>query len=338
MTPALRRLHPLRMLRQAAPAGAACRRSSPACRLPAGTGLTRRSFLLRSAGLALPSTAARAGAAGASRRASRPRSRRRRAPCSSRSSWTAALDALSLLAPVGDPRYAALRPTLALPPSGDARRLQRGHAAALAPVRRAAARPARARARSPSPGDRLRGANQSHFTSRHFWEVGEINPSAASAGSGATSTARRPDNPLQGLSLDYTCRRRSRRPRAGRRRRVARATASGARDVWGDRSRRACTTRSARSGSAARPTTRELAGARRAARADARCASSSRRFRHRRAAAAVTYPSEHGFARRLAALAEMLGAGPAAALRRARRQRRLRHALRPGRRCRTTSR
>ena len=50
--------------------------------------------------------------------------RRRRRParsaCSSRSSAPAALDSLSLLAPVGDPRYAQLRRDLALTPSGNA--------------------------------------------------------------------------------------------------------------------------------------------------------------------------------------------------------------------------
>ena len=45
--------------------------------------------------------------------------------------------------------------------------------------------------------------DQSHFNSRHFWEVGALDPRLRPAGSGASSTASAtPDNPLQGLSLD----------------------------------------------------------------------------------------------------------------------------------------
>ena len=80
---------------------------------PAGTGLSRRTFLSRAAGLALavygaskiPLAAFEEGIA--------------QAAVSDKILvsvfFDGGVDALSLLAPVGDPRYAQLRPTLALP-------------------------------------------------------------------------------------------------------------------------------------------------------------------------------------------------------------------------------
>ena len=48
------------------------------------------------------------------------------------------------------------------------------------------------------------GANQSHFTSRHYWEVGEVNPFGRIGWLGRYLDKHGvDDNPLQGLSLDY---------------------------------------------------------------------------------------------------------------------------------------
>ena len=47
-------------------------------------------------------------------------------------------------------------------------------------------------------------ANQSHFTSRHFWEVGETNPDARLGWMGRYLDRHgAADNPLQGLSLGW---------------------------------------------------------------------------------------------------------------------------------------
>ena len=47
--------------------------------------------------------------------------------------------------------------------------------------------------------------NQSHFTSRHFWEVGELNPVGRVGWMGRyLDKYGAADNPLQGLSLDYS--------------------------------------------------------------------------------------------------------------------------------------
>ena len=80
--------------------------------------------------------------------------------------------------------------------------------------------------------------DQSHFTSRHYWEVGKLDPSLRTGWMGRCSTGSAPhDNPLQGLSLDGWLspgagdRDRSRSPRS-----TARATTSG-RPASGARSR-----------------------------------------------------------------------------------------------------
>lgn len=47
--------------------------------------------------------------------------------------------------------------------------------------------------------------NQSHFTSRHYWEVGDIDPAGRVGWLGRYLDRHGvADNPLQGLSLDYT--------------------------------------------------------------------------------------------------------------------------------------
>ena len=49
--------------------------------------------------------------------------------------------------------------------------------------------------------------NQSHFTSRHYWEVGETNPAGRVGWLGRYLDQHgTTDNPLQGLSLDYVAR------------------------------------------------------------------------------------------------------------------------------------
>ena len=48
-------------------------------------------------------------------------------------------------------------------------------------------------------------ANQSHFTSRHYWEVGELNPFGRIGWLGRYLDKHgAADNPLQGLSLDWS--------------------------------------------------------------------------------------------------------------------------------------
>jgi uncharacterized protein (DUF1501 family) len=164
---------------------------------PAGTGLSRRTFVARSIGLALSVYGAgrlnlfEEGIAAA---ATGPQS-----PVLVTVFLQGGADALSLLYPEGDPLYRQLRPHLAV--TGGT---------AFAEDDRLMWHPAL------SPLAQLHGEgkvtvlpaigydhpDQSHFTSRHFWEVGATEPSLLTGWLGRyLDAAGTLDNPLQGLSL-----------------------------------------------------------------------------------------------------------------------------------------
>jgi uncharacterized protein (DUF1501 family) len=110
-------------------------------------------------------------------------------------------DALSILFPDGDPRYRALRPRLALPPAAgtvfaeDPRLRWHPSAEPLATLHGEGKL-------TVLPAIGYTSPNQSHFTSRHYWEVGATDPLLRTGWLGRyldhVGTA---DNPLQGLSL-----------------------------------------------------------------------------------------------------------------------------------------
>jgi uncharacterized protein (DUF1501 family) len=135
--------------------------------LPAGTGLSRRGFVARSLGLAL--TVYGAGRLdifdeGIAAAATMPKN-----PIFVTVFLQGGADALSLLSPQSDPLYRKLRPSLAV--SGGTV-FSEDH------------------------------PDQSHFTSRHFWEVGATDPRLLTGWLGRYLDAvGSPDNPLQGLSL-----------------------------------------------------------------------------------------------------------------------------------------
>ena len=176
----------------------------PGMPLPAGTGLDRRSFFARSAGLILAVYgASRIGLPvleeGIARAASA-------ATPSDRVLVSVFLDggadSLSILFPTGDARYRPLRPRLALAPSagspfGEDERL-RWHPAAEA----LAALHSEGKV-SVLPAVGYTDPDQSHFTSRHFWEVGATEANLRTGWLGRyLDITGAPDNPLQGLSLD----------------------------------------------------------------------------------------------------------------------------------------
>ena len=188
----------------AAKAGGGLRAIEPGMPLPAGTGLSRRSFLARSSGLALAVFGGSAIAPAAwdqgieAASAAAPD-----APVVVSIFMAGGADSLSMLAPVGDPRYAALRTTLALGDNPDVftedPRL-RWHPQ-LAPIRALHA----AGKVTVIPAIGYDHPNQSHFTSRHFWEVGELSPTGRIGWMGRYLDRHgAADNPLQGLSLDYS--------------------------------------------------------------------------------------------------------------------------------------
>ena len=114
-------------------------------------------------------------------------------------------DSLSILFPAGDPQYRGAAPEArARAGQGDA--VRRGPAHVLAP----GAPPACATLHGEQkltvmPAVGYTHPDQSHFTSRHFWEVGATNAQLQTGWLGRViDRIGRDDNPLQGLSLDYS--------------------------------------------------------------------------------------------------------------------------------------
>jgi uncharacterized protein (DUF1501 family) len=168
---------------------------------PAGTGLSRRSFMLRS-------SAAMLSVYGASklRLGDLQEGIAKAAGANDKVLVTVFLDggidSLSLLAPTTDPRYRQLRPGLALPLGAgtefteDARLRWHPAAASLDALHRAGKV-------SVLPGIGYASPDQSHFTSRHYWEVGALDANEVTGWMGRLlDVIGTPDNPLQGVSLD----------------------------------------------------------------------------------------------------------------------------------------
>lgn len=187
----------------AARAGRGLPAIEPGMPLPAGTGLTRRDVLVRSAGLALSVYGAdrlgfQALEAGIAEAAAAPAQ-----PVLISIFLPGGIDSLSVLAPTSDPVYSTtLRPTLRLDEAGtlpvSGRTDLRWHpsAAALKALHDAGKV-------SIAPAIGYASPNQSHFTSRHFWEVGELDIAGRTGWMGRyLDLVGQPDNPIQGLSLD----------------------------------------------------------------------------------------------------------------------------------------
>jgi len=190
------------MLRQAAAqAGRGLPSIEPGMPLPAGTGLSRRGFVARSLGLAL--------AVYGADRVINPlvfEEGIAQAATSDRVLVSVFLDggidSLSTLFPAGDPRYYELRPKLALPGSTglafseDSRLRWHPSAAAFATLHGEGKL-------TVLPAVGYTSPDKSHFTSRHYWEVGATDAGLGTGWLGRyLDRAGSPDNPLQGLSLD----------------------------------------------------------------------------------------------------------------------------------------
>jgi uncharacterized protein (DUF1501 family) len=175
----------------------------PGMPLPAGTGLSRRTFVARSAGMVLavygasrlPLQAFEEGIANAASAA--PNS-----PVLVTVFLSGGVDALSQMFPAGDPLYAQYRPTLKLDPATatpfteDARLFWHPSLAPIAQLH------AEGKV-SVMPSVGYNHPDQSHFTSRHYWEVGAVDPMQMTGWMGRfLDVAGAPDNPLQGLALD----------------------------------------------------------------------------------------------------------------------------------------
>jgi uncharacterized protein (DUF1501 family) len=187
----------------AAQAGRGLPAIEPGMPVPAGTGLSRRGFLLASAGLALSvygvgrALDPRVFEEGIAQAAAAPAQ-----PVLVSVYLQGGIDAMSLLYPAGDPLYAKYRPALGLPEgagpafSEDPRLHWHPLAAPLAQLHGEGKV-------SVMPAVGYADPDQSHFTSRHFWEVGATQADLLTGWMGRyLDLAGAPDNPLQGLCLD----------------------------------------------------------------------------------------------------------------------------------------
>ena len=184
----------------------AAREWDPRMPVPAGTGIDRRGLLAGAAGgllavygagrLGLTSRALGEGIAQAAT------SQASASPILVSVFLAGGIDALSMLAPVGDPLYRKLRPTLAIAPNAgtsfteDPRLRWHPSAKSLATLHDAGKV-------TVFPGIGYSSPDMSHFTSRHYWEVGATETGLETGWLGRyLDIAGNNVNPLQGLSLD----------------------------------------------------------------------------------------------------------------------------------------
>ena len=203
----VQRLHPLAAVAaRRRGAGRGLPRIEPGMPLPAGTGIDRRTFLLRSAGAALSvygasmlsprhfeEGIAQASAAGGTEQ-----------PVLVSIFMEGGWDALSVLAPVKEAKYKELRPALGLA-EGDGQAFSEDENLMWHPAAAGLAELHDEGKVTAFPAIGYDPQDESHFTSRHYWEVGQLDANARSGWMGRyLDLAGEPDNPLQGLSLDYS--------------------------------------------------------------------------------------------------------------------------------------
>jgi uncharacterized protein (DUF1501 family) len=175
----------------------------PGMPAPAGTGLDRRTFLSRTLGAALTvygvtALGPRAFDEAIARAAGTSHGDKTVVTIFAPGGW----DALSLLYPTGDPQYRRLRPELALKPD-DGPRFESDSRLhwhpALEPLAKLHAR----NRLTVFPAIGYSHPDQSHFTSRHYWEVGALDPQLSTGWLGRLlDVIGDPENAMQGLSLD----------------------------------------------------------------------------------------------------------------------------------------
>ncbi len=172
---------------------------------PAGTGLSRRGFVLASAGLALTvygGRLLRSSAAYADGIAQAATATNQRVLVSVY--LQGGIDSMSVLYPGADPLYAQMRASLAVP-VGAGPAFTEDPTLSWNPLAAPLAQLHGEGKVSVMPTVGYTDPNQSHFTSRHYWEVGATQADLQTGWMGRyldlTGSA---DNPLQGLCLDYS--------------------------------------------------------------------------------------------------------------------------------------
>ena len=176
----------------------------PGMPIPAGTGLDRRAFLSRAAGLALSVYGASTlpfglFEEGIARAQSGPAG-----PVLLSVFLDGGADSLSMLFPAGHPQYASLRPQLALGP-GEGQPFSEDTSLRWHPSLTPLATLHGEGKLTVVPAIGYTDADQSHFTSRHYWEVGATDAHLRTGWLGRyLDVAGTLDNPLQGLALNYS--------------------------------------------------------------------------------------------------------------------------------------
>ena len=188
----------------AAVAGRGLPAIEPGMPLPAGTGLTRRQFVSRTAGLAL---AVYGGSALSGKAFDFGIAQAASDAAASNTVlvsifFNGGIDGLSVLFPAGDPKYYSLRPNLGIAqtagtPFTEDNRLRWHPAAGGLSTLHGEGKV------SVIPAAGYSNASQSHFTARHYYEVGATDATTRTGWLGRYLDAiGTPDNPLQGLTLD----------------------------------------------------------------------------------------------------------------------------------------
>jgi uncharacterized protein (DUF1501 family) len=191
--------------RGAAVAGRGLPKIEPGMPVPAGTGMDRRAFLLRSAGAMLsvygasmisPRRFEEGIAAATAASANQPVL----VSIFMEGGW----DALSVLAPVSEAKYKELRPVLGLA-EGSGQTFREDPSLMWHPEAASLVKLYEEEKVTVFPAIGYTPQDESHFTSRHYWEVGQLDTNARTGWIGRFLDATgEPGNPLQGLSLDYS--------------------------------------------------------------------------------------------------------------------------------------
>ena len=190
--------------RSVAEAGRGLPTIEPGMPIPAGSGLDRRAFLSRTMGLALSVYGASKlplglFEEGIARAQSTPPG-----PVLLSVFLDGGADSLSMLFPAGHPQYATLRPQLALTPT-DGQPFSEDTSLRWAPSLAPLAELHAEGKETVVPAIGYTNADQSHFTSRHYWEVGATDAHLRTGWLGRyLDVAGALDNPLQGLALNWS--------------------------------------------------------------------------------------------------------------------------------------
>ena len=216
-------------------------------------------------------------------------------------------DSLSMLYPAGDAQYAGLRPHLALAPEAGTPFAEDTHLhwhPSLAPL---AELHGEGKV-SVLPAVGYTNADQSHFTSRHYWEVGATDAHLRTGWLGRyLDLAGTADNPLQGLALSDSLHPALASASVPSQPSPRSTTTGSGRKACGGSRRRACSTRSVRSPPRSDPGRAHVAEV---AAQVARLRGQLLPFDDGNWGSPVTYPtSSDPFPSRLAGLAAMIAGG-----------------------------